>query len=149
MTDSTSATKRKKKGDRGSPCRNPLLCLKVAPNNPLIKTAELEVDKIDLTQLTYFERKPLCNITGNKNSQLTDSNALKKSSFMRIAGLVPELRWQRSNRDVDRPFGPDAGGFGGERTGKRDQKRKAPGRFGKPPPSPPQSKRPRKYKASD
>ncbi|KAJ4771764.1 SWR1-complex protein 4 [Rhynchospora pubera] len=56
---------------------------------------------------------------------------------------------KRSNRDVDRPFGSDAGGFGGERTGKRDQKRKAPGRFGEPPPSPPQSKRPRKYKASD
>ncbi|KAF3328346.1 SWR1-complex protein 4 [Carex littledalei] len=48
---------------------------------------------------------------------------------------------KRSNRDVDRAFVPDA-------VGKRDQKRKAPGRF-EPPPSPPQSKRPRKYKASD
>ncbi|KAF3328355.1 SWR1-complex protein 4 [Carex littledalei] len=48
---------------------------------------------------------------------------------------------KRSNRDMDRAFVPDA-------VGKRDQKRKAPGRF-EPPPSPPQSKRPRKYKASD
>lgn len=43
--------------------------------------------------------------------------------------------------------GPDEG-FTGERVGKREHKRKAPARF-ETPPSPPQSKRARKLKASD
>lgn len=40
-------------------------------------------------------------------------------------------------------------GFTGERVGKREHKRKAPARFSEAPPSPPQSKRARKMKASD
>ncbi|KAF8401277.1 hypothetical protein HHK36_012210 [Tetracentron sinense] len=58
---------------------------------------------------------------------------------------------KRSHRggDQDRSFIPDSISFGGERVGKRDQKRKAPGRFSEAPPSPPQSKRARKLKASD
>ncbi|KAJ3694988.1 hypothetical protein LUZ60_000365 [Juncus effusus] len=55
---------------------------------------------------------------------------------------------KRSNRDVDRPFNPDSVGFGGERTSKRDQRRKAPGRFVEPPSSPSQSKRPSKFKST-
>nr|XP_023927280.1 SWR1-complex protein 4 isoform X3 [Quercus suber] len=57
---------------------------------------------------------------------------------------------KRSNRggDQDRTFVPDMS-FGGERVGKRDQKRKAPGRLSEAPSSPAQSKRPRKLKASD
>ncbi|PSR85928.1 SWR1-complex protein [Actinidia chinensis var. chinensis] len=51
--------------------------------------------------------------------------------------------------DQDRAF-PDPLSFGGERVGKRDQKRKAPGRLSEAPSSPAQSnKRPRKLKASD
>ncbi|XP_054821042.1 SWR1-complex protein 4 [Prosopis cineraria] len=49
----------------------------------------------------------------------------------------------------DRTFIPDSMSFGGERVGKRDQKRKAPGRISEAPSSPAQSKRPRKLKASD
>ncbi|XP_048336746.1 SWR1-complex protein 4 [Ziziphus jujuba] len=49
----------------------------------------------------------------------------------------------------DRMFIPDSMSFGGERVGKRDQKRKAPGRLTEAPSSPAQSKRPRKLKASD
>ncbi|KAA8549053.1 hypothetical protein F0562_000737 [Nyssa sinensis] len=58
---------------------------------------------------------------------------------------------KRSQRgvDQDRTFIPDSISFGGERVGKRDQKRKAPGRLSEAPPSPAQSKRPRKLKASD
>ncbi|KAJ7977696.1 SWR1-complex protein 4/DNA methyltransferase 1-associated protein [Quillaja saponaria] len=58
---------------------------------------------------------------------------------------------KRSHRagDQDRTFIPDSMGFGGERVGKRDQKRKAPGRLAEAPSSPAQSKRPRKLKASD
>ncbi|XP_062115249.1 SWR1-complex protein 4 isoform X2 [Humulus lupulus] len=51
----------------------------------------------------------------------------------------------------DRMFIPDSMNFGGERAGKRDQKRKAPGRGGSEAPSSPaqSNKRPRKLKASD
>ncbi|URD97378.1 SANT [Musa troglodytarum] len=57
---------------------------------------------------------------------------------------------KRSYRgDVERSLIPDSAGFGGDRMGKRDHKRKAPGRFTDAPPSPPQSKRPRKLKSSD
>lgn len=57
---------------------------------------------------------------------------------------------KRSHRgDQDRPFIPDSVAFGGERIGKREHKRKAPGRFSEAPPSPPQTKRARKLKASD
>ncbi|KAF3962311.1 hypothetical protein ACB098_10G067200 [Castanea mollissima] len=57
---------------------------------------------------------------------------------------------KRPNRggDQDRTFVPDMS-FGGERVGKRDQKRKAPGRLSEAPSSPAQSKRPRKLKASE
>ncbi|KAJ6814674.1 putative SWR1-complex protein 4 [Iris pallida] len=54
---------------------------------------------------------------------------------------------KRSYRgDIDRTFIP---GYGGERVAKHDHKRKAPGRFIDGSPSPPQSKRTRKLKASD
>ncbi|KAI4301540.1 hypothetical protein L6164_034808 [Bauhinia variegata] len=49
----------------------------------------------------------------------------------------------------DWTFVPDSMSFGGERVGKREQKRKAPGRLSEAPSSPAQSKRPRKLKTSD
>ncbi|KAK1292185.1 hypothetical protein QJS10_CPB17g00974 [Acorus calamus] len=54
---------------------------------------------------------------------------------------------KRVQRDQDRLFVPD--GYSGERVGKRDNKRKGSGRHIEAPPSPPQSKRPRKLKSSD
>ncbi|KAM7495780.1 hypothetical protein LguiA_020194 [Lonicera macranthoides] len=53
--------------------------------------------------------------------------------------------------DQDRTFIPDSLSFGGDRVGKRDQKRKAPGRLSESPSSPAtqSNKRPRKLKASD
>ncbi|GMP87405.1 hypothetical protein CsSME_00039795 [Camellia sinensis var. sinensis] len=54
------------------------------------------------------------------------------------------------NTPKDRTFILEPFSFGGERVGKRDQKRKAPGRLSDAPSSPAQSnKRPRKLKASD
>ncbi|XP_022728291.1 SWR1-complex protein 4-like isoform X2 [Durio zibethinus] len=50
--------------------------------------------------------------------------------------------------DQDRTFVPDTISFGGERVGKREQKRKGPGRVAETPSSP-AHKRPRKLKASD
>ncbi|PIA32362.1 hypothetical protein AQUCO_04500157v1 [Aquilegia coerulea] len=57
----------------------------------------------------------------------------------------------RLNRggEQDRLYIPDAVNYGGERAVKWEQKRKVPGRFLDAPPSPPQSKRARKLKASD
>ncbi|XP_007051200.2 PREDICTED: SWR1-complex protein 4 [Theobroma cacao] len=57
---------------------------------------------------------------------------------------------KRSHRvvDQDRTFVPDAISFGGERAGKREQKRKGPGRVSETPSSP-AHKRPRKMKALD
>ncbi|XP_043812509.1 SWR1-complex protein 4 isoform X2 [Manihot esculenta] len=46
-------------------------------------------------------------------------------------------------------FIPDSMSFGGERAGRRDQKRKGPGRLSDAPASPAAHKRPRKLKASD
>ncbi|XP_022757781.1 SWR1-complex protein 4-like isoform X5 [Durio zibethinus] len=50
--------------------------------------------------------------------------------------------------DQDRTFVPDTISFGGDRLGKREQKRKGPGRASETPSSP-AHKRPRKLKASD
>lgn len=55
---------------------------------------------------------------------------------------------KRSQRDQDRTFIPDSMSFGGDRVGRRDQKRKGPGRVSENPSSP-AHKRPRKLKASD
>ncbi|KAG6593255.1 SWR1-complex protein 4, partial [Cucurbita argyrosperma subsp. sororia] len=49
----------------------------------------------------------------------------------------------------DRSFIPDSMSSGGERSGKRDQKRKATGRLSEAPSPPAQTKRPRKQKGSD
>lgn len=52
--------------------------------------------------------------------------------------------------EQDQTFIPDSASFGGERVGKRDQKRKATGRLSEAPSSPAQShKRPRKLKVTD
>ncbi|KAK6937230.1 DAMP1, SANT/Myb-like domain [Dillenia turbinata] len=58
---------------------------------------------------------------------------------------------KRPNRigDQDRTFVPDSVSFGGERSGKRDQKRKGTARISEGPSSPAQSKRARKLKSSD
>ncbi|CAI0386279.1 unnamed protein product [Linum tenue] len=55
---------------------------------------------------------------------------------------------KRQVRDHDRTFIPDAMSFGGERGGRKDPKRKGPGRVSETPSSP-ANKRPRKMKASD
>ncbi|KAM0897484.1 hypothetical protein ACQ4PT_022547 [Festuca glaucescens] len=85
----------------------------------------------------------LLNIQKQLQNKEAEVIANRESSFTE-APSTPK----RSNRDIDRPFVPDMGGFGGERAVKRDHKRKSGGRFDAPP-SPSQGKRPRKMKASD
>ncbi|KAL6610570.1 hypothetical protein ACP70R_040539 [Stipagrostis hirtigluma subsp. patula] len=86
----------------------------------------------------------LLNLQKQLQMKEAEVSANRESSFTE-APSTPK----RANRDIDRPFVPDTVGFTGERAGKRDHKRKTTGRFIDAPPSPTQSKRPRKLKASD
>ncbi|KAL2535217.1 SWR1-complex protein 4 [Forsythia ovata] len=76
-----------------------------------------------------------------------EGSSYRDGSYAETPGTPPPKRLQRA-ADLDRTFTPDSLSFGGERIGKRDQKRKGPGRS-EAPSSPAQSKRPRKYKASE
>ncbi|XP_017701520.1 SWR1-complex protein 4 [Phoenix dactylifera] len=87
----------------------------------------------------------LLNLQKQLQNKEAEASANRDSSYAE----APSTPKRSYRADVDRPFVPDSVGFGGERAAKRDHKRKAPGRFIDAPPSPPQSKRPRKLKASD
>ncbi|CAI9785569.1 unnamed protein product [Fraxinus pennsylvanica] len=76
-----------------------------------------------------------------------EGSSYRDGSYAETPGTPPPKRLQHA-ADLDRTFTPDPLSYGGERIGKRDQKRKGPGRS-EAPSSPAQSKRPRKYKASD
>ncbi|XP_058082934.1 SWR1-complex protein 4 [Magnolia sinica] len=90
----------------------------------------------------------LLNLQKQVQYKEAEASGHNDSSYVETPGTP-----KRSHRggDQDRPFViPDSVAFGGERVGKREQKRKAPGRYSEAPPSPPQStKRARKLKASD
>uniref|UniRef100_A0A0A9A9I7 DNA methyltransferase 1-associated protein 1 n=1 Tax=Arundo donax TaxID=35708 RepID=A0A0A9A9I7_ARUDO len=107
---------------------------------PKVPTKAVCVEHLELRN----EILTLLNLQKQLQNKEADVSANRESSFTE-APSTPMC----SNRDIDRPFVPDALGFGGERTGKRDHKRKTTGRFIDAPPSPPQSKRPRKLKGSD
>ncbi|PKU88006.1 SWR1-complex protein 4 [Dendrobium catenatum] len=108
---------------------------------PKVPTKAVCAEHLELRKeiLTLF------NLQKQLQNKEAEASATRDTSFTEAPGTP-----KRSYRgDADRPFVSEAVGFGGERMGKRDQKRKAPGRFMDAPPSPPQSKRPRKLKASD
>ncbi|EES04713.1 hypothetical protein BDA96_04G091300 [Sorghum bicolor] len=107
---------------------------------PKVPTKAVCVEHIELRN----ELLTLLNLQKQLQSKEAEVSANRENSFTE-APSTPK----RSNRDIDRPFNPDAIGFTGERAGKRDHKRKTTGRFIDAPPSPPQSKRPRKLKGSD
>ncbi|KAJ7973104.1 SWR1-complex protein 4/DNA methyltransferase 1-associated protein [Quillaja saponaria] len=88
----------------------------------------------------------LLNLQKQLQYKEAEGSSVREGSYSETPGTP-----KRSHRvgDQDRTFIPDSTGFGGERVGKRDQKRKAPGRLAEAPSSPAQSKRPRKLKASD
>ncbi|XP_020593164.1 SWR1-complex protein 4 isoform X2 [Phalaenopsis equestris] len=87
----------------------------------------------------------LFNLQKQLQNKEAEASATRETSFAEAPGTP-----MRSYRgDTERPFVSEAVGFAGERVGKREHKRKAPGRFMDVPPSPPQSKRSRKLKASD
>ncbi|KAG2626101.1 hypothetical protein PVAP13_3KG320900 [Panicum virgatum] len=107
---------------------------------PKVPTKAVCVEHLEL----QYEILTLLNLQKQLQNKEAEVLANRESSFTE-APSTPK----RSNRDIDRPFVPDTVGFTGERAGKRDHKRKNTGRFIDPPPSPPQSKRPRKLKGSD
>ncbi|KAH9786905.1 SWR1-complex protein 4 [Citrus sinensis] len=80
----------------------------------------------------------------NLQKQEAEGSSYRDGSYIDMPG-TPK-RSQRAG-DQDRTFVPESINFGGERVGKRDQKRKGPGRLSEAPSSP-AHKRPRK-KASD
>ncbi|KAJ0977480.1 hypothetical protein J5N97_012954 [Dioscorea zingiberensis] len=87
----------------------------------------------------------LLNLQKQLQNKEAEVSANRENSYVETPG-TPKRTYRG---DTDRPFIPESVGFGGERVGKRDHKRKTSGRFSDAPPSPPQSKRPRKLKASD
>ncbi|XP_040380448.1 SWR1-complex protein 4 [Oryza brachyantha] len=107
---------------------------------PKVPTKAVCVEHLELRN----EILTLLNLQKQLQNKEAEVSANRENSFTE-APSTPK----RANRDVDRPFVPDTVGFVGERAGKRDHKRKTAGRFMDAPPSPPQSKRPRKLKASD
>nr|CAB3464591.1 unnamed protein product [Digitaria exilis] len=107
---------------------------------PKVPTKAVCVEHLELRN----EILTLLNLQKQLQNKEAEVSANRESSFTE-APTTPK----RSNRDMDRPFVPDIAGFTGDRAGKRDHKRKTTGRFLEAPPSPPQSKRPRKLKGSD
>ncbi|XP_042517684.1 SWR1-complex protein 4-like isoform X2 [Macadamia integrifolia] len=109
---------------------------------PKVPTKSVCAEHLELRK----EILTLLNLQKQLQNKEAEASSLRDNSYTDIPSTP-----KRANRgvDQDRSFIPDSLSFGGERVGKRDQKRKAPGRFSEAPPSPPQSKRPRKFKASD
>ncbi|XP_062180278.1 SWR1-complex protein 4-like [Phragmites australis] len=107
---------------------------------PKVPTKAVCVEHLELRN----EILTLLNLQKQLQNKEAEVSANRESSFTE-APSTP----MRSNRDIDRPFVLDTVGFTGERTGKRDHKRKTTGRFIDAPPSPSESKRPRKLKGSD
>lgn len=81
-----------------------------------------------------------------KQLQYKEAAEGRESSYGDMPGTPPK---QRTQRDQDRTFVPESVNFGAERVGKREQKRKGPGRAAETPSSSPAHKRPRKLKASE
>ncbi|KAL7112457.1 hypothetical protein ACP275_04G004600 [Erythranthe tilingii] len=90
----------------------------------------------------------LLNLQKQLQYKEAEGSSLRDGTFTETPGTPPKQQSVRAV-DLDRTFTPDSLSTGGERFGKREQKRKGPGRLAEAPSSPAQSKRPRKYKASD
>ncbi|KAL0389745.1 UNVERIFIED_CONTAM: SWR1-complex protein 4 [Sesamum calycinum] len=85
----------------------------------------------------------LLNLQKQLQYKEAEGSSFREGSYTETPGTPPKQQSLRA-ADLDRTFTPDSLSIGGERFGKREQKRKGPA-----PSSPAQSKRPRKYKASD
>nr|XP_012569912.1 SWR1-complex protein 4 [Cicer arietinum] len=88
----------------------------------------------------------LLNLQKQLQNKEAEGSTFRDGSHCETTGAPKHLH---RGGDQDQTFVPDTTSSGGERIGKRDKKRKAPGRHSETPSSPAQSKRQRKLKASD
>ncbi|KAL8474638.1 hypothetical protein ACS0TY_031186 [Phlomoides rotata] len=89
----------------------------------------------------------LLNLQKQLQYKEAEGSSFRDGSYSETPGTPPKQALRAA--DLDRTFTPDSLNIGGERFVKKEQKRKGPGRLSEAPSSPAQSKRPRKYKASD
>ncbi|CAA0831998.1 SWR1-complex protein 4 [Striga hermonthica] len=89
----------------------------------------------------------LLNLQKQLQYKEAEGSSFRDGSYTETPGTPPKQSLRAA--ELDRTFTPDSVSIGGERFGKREQKRKGPGRVSEAPSSPAQTKRPRKYKASD
>ncbi|WCJ22358.1 SWR1-complex protein 4 [Euphorbia peplus] len=86
----------------------------------------------------------LLNLQKQLQYKEAEGSSFRESPYTEMPGTPKRLH----RVDQDRTFVPDSMSFGGERPGRKDHKRKGPGRLTDAPASP-AHKRPRKLKASD
>ncbi|GER44376.1 myb-like transcription factor family protein [Striga asiatica] len=89
----------------------------------------------------------LLNLQKQLQYKEAEGSSFRDGSYTETPGTPPKQSVRAA--ELDRTFTPDSVSIGGERFVKREQKRKGPGRVSEAPSSPAQTKRPRKYKASD
>ncbi|KAI3980776.1 hypothetical protein MKX01_025341 [Papaver californicum] len=88
----------------------------------------------------------LLNLQKQLQYKEAEASSHREGSYSETPG-TPKRSYRPG--DYDRQFLTESASFGGDRVGKRDHKRKGPGRPSDAPPSPTQSKRARKLKATD
>ncbi|KAK6118130.1 hypothetical protein DH2020_048114 [Rehmannia glutinosa] len=111
---------------------------------PKVPTKAVCVEHLELRK----EILTLLNLQKQLQYKEAEGSSFRDGSYTETPGTPPKQQSLRAV-ELDRTFTPDSVNIGGDRFGKREQKRKGPGRLPEAPSSPAQSKRPRKYKASD
>ncbi|KAL6219621.1 hypothetical protein ACLB2K_007380 [Fragaria x ananassa] len=116
-----------------------------------IKRVEQSLQELGVNLKPRVPTKAVCSEHLElRNEILTLLNLQKELQYKEADGsCYRDSTYEAPGTPKDRTFVPDSMAFGGERVGKRDQKRKGPGRVSEAPSSPAQSKRPRKLKAPD
>ncbi|KAK9950476.1 hypothetical protein M0R45_005966 [Rubus argutus] len=116
-----------------------------------IKRVEQSLQELGVNLKPRVPTKAVCSEHLELRKEiLTLLNLQKELQYKEADGSsYRDSTYETPGTPKDRTFVPDSMMFGGERVGKRDQKRKGPGRVSEAPSSPAQSKRPRKLKATD
>ncbi|KAG8653321.1 SWR1-complex protein 4 isoform X3 [Manihot esculenta] len=117
-----------------------LASLRMVNLKPRVPTKAVCAEHLELRK----EILTLLNLQKQLQYKEAEGSSFRDGSYTEMPGTP-----KRSHRDQDGIFIPDSMSFGGERAGRRDQKRKGPGRLSDAPASPAAHKRPRKLKASD
>ena len=78
-----SMAKRKRQGERGSPCLNPLELRKKPVGHPLMRIENVAVDQHHFIQLIHLCPNPILDITSMRKFQFTWSKAFSMSNLRR------------------------------------------------------------------